>query len=64
MEFIDLKAQQDRIRDLITERIVKVLNHRQFINGPEVEEFERAMGKYVVEQSIIIWPLMIVGWLL
>ena len=38
--FIDLKAQQKLIRDKIDERIKTVLDHGQYILGPEVKELE------------------------
>ncbi len=41
--FIDLKAQYGRLRDAIDRRIRAVLDHGQFILGPEVAEFERAL---------------------
>jgi UDP-2-acetamido-2-deoxy-ribo-hexuluronate aminotransferase len=40
MEFIDLIAQQARIRTKIEENIKQVLNHGQYILGPEVHELE------------------------
>ncbi|HRQ87258.1 MAG TPA: aminotransferase DegT, partial [Bacteroidia bacterium] len=36
MDFIDLKSQQRRIRSKIDQRIAKVLDHGQYILGPEV----------------------------
>ncbi len=47
MEFIDLKAQQDRIRDQIDANIRKVLDHGQYIMGPEVYEFEERLADFV-----------------
>ena len=41
--FIDLKAQQDRIREDLNRRIQKVLEHGQYIMGPEVKELETAL---------------------
>jgi dTDP-4-amino-4,6-dideoxygalactose transaminase len=38
--FIDLKAQQARIRDKIEARFKAVLDHGAYINGPEVAELE------------------------
>ena len=38
--FIDLKAQQDRIKTDLNQRIQKVLDHGQYIMGPEVAELE------------------------
>ncbi len=47
MEFIDLKAQQKRIRDKIEEAIKRVLDHGRYIMGPEVEELEKVLARYV-----------------
>ena len=44
--FIDLKAQQKLIRKKIEERIKKVLNHGQYILGPEVAELEKKLRIY------------------
>ena len=41
--FIDLKAQQNRIRDRIEARFKTVLDHGAYINGPEVAELEAAL---------------------
>ena len=40
MDFIDLSAQQEIIRDKIEKKIKTVLAHGQYIMGPEVFELE------------------------
>ncbi len=47
MDFIDLKSQQRRIRGLLEERIRAVLDHGQYILGPEVAELEQTLARYV-----------------
>ncbi|WP_305038559.1 DegT/DnrJ/EryC1/StrS family aminotransferase [Halomonas alkalisoli] len=47
IEFIDLKAQQLKIRDRINSGIRQVLEHGKYILGPEVEELERRLADYV-----------------
>lgn len=47
MEFIDLKTQQLEIRDDIEANIRKVLDHGQYIMGPEVSELEEKLAEYV-----------------
>lgn len=47
MQFIDLKTQYLRLKDEIDARIHRVLDHGQFIMGPEIAELERAMASYV-----------------
>ena len=46
MQFIDLGAQQKRIRDKIEKNVNAVLNHGKYIMGPEVGELERSLGHY------------------
>jgi UDP-2-acetamido-2-deoxy-ribo-hexuluronate aminotransferase len=46
MEFIDLKAQQARIKDKIDAAIQRVLAHGQYILGPEVTELEEKLTAY------------------
>jgi UDP-2-acetamido-2-deoxy-ribo-hexuluronate aminotransferase len=41
--FVDLVAQQKRIRPLIEERFIRILDHGAYINGPEVRELEEAL---------------------
>ncbi len=45
--FIDLRAQQDRIRQAIEERINRVLDHGKYIMGPEVKELEERLTEFV-----------------
>lgn len=45
--FIDLAAQQRRIRAQIEARIKKVLDHGQYIMGPEIAELEQKLAAFV-----------------
>ena len=47
MQFIDLKAQQKLIRVKIDQRIKKILDHGQYIMGPEIDELEERLSDYV-----------------
>ena len=47
MQFIDLKAQQDRIKSKIDKSIQDVLSHGKYIMGPEVFELEEKLADYV-----------------
>ena len=47
MEFIDLSYQQKRIRGKIEANIQAVLNHGQYIMGPEVASLEQELSRYV-----------------
>ena len=60
MQFIDLKAQQNQIiskgltlRDDIENNIKKVIDHGQYIQGPEVKELENILSNYVGVKNCI-----------
>lgn len=46
MQFIDLAAQQFRIKDKIDAGIQRVMNHGQYILGPEVHELEERLAEF------------------
>ncbi|MFN9728442.1 DegT/DnrJ/EryC1/StrS family aminotransferase [Acidovorax sp.] len=46
MEFTDLRAQYLQLKTDIDARIQKVLNHGQYILGPEVHELEERLASY------------------
>ncbi|MDK8463843.1 DegT/DnrJ/EryC1/StrS family aminotransferase [Marinobacter sp. SS13-12] len=46
MQFVDLAAQQTRIKDKIDANIQKVLAHGKYILGPEVAELEERLAVY------------------
>lgn len=46
MQFIDLAAQQARIREEIDTRVARVLDHGRYIMGPEVAELEAALAEF------------------
>lgn len=45
-QFIDLGAQQIQIRRKLDEAVQKVMDHGQYIMGPEVKEFESSLEKF------------------
>ena len=47
MQFIDLVAQQKRIRDKIESNILAVLDHGKYIMGPEIKTLEQRLADYV-----------------
>jgi dTDP-4-amino-4,6-dideoxygalactose transaminase len=47
MDFIDLKAQQKRIKEQLDANIQRVLAHGNYIMGPEVKELEKQLAAYV-----------------
>lgn len=44
MEFVDLKAQYKHLKSSIDARIHAVIDHSQFVMGPEVAELEQALS--------------------
>jgi len=46
MEFIDLATQQKKIREQIDRGIANVLNHGQYIMGPEIAAIENELARY------------------
>lgn len=53
MQFIDLKAQLQKIRPQIDLAIKKVLDHGVFIMGPEVYEFEKKLAEFCGVKHVI-----------
>ena len=53
MDFIDLKKQQEPIRKNIDKRISKVLNHGQYILGPEVKELENKLSLFSKSKYVL-----------
>ena len=47
MQFVDLAAQYKRIREKIGTNIQKVLDHGQYILGPEIRELEEKLREFV-----------------
>ena len=54
IDFIDLKAQQQRIRGSLEQRIKKVMDHGAYIMGPEIAELEEQLAKYVGIKHCIV----------
>nr|VFK29012.1 MAG: dTDP-4-amino-4,6-dideoxygalactose transaminase [Candidatus Kentron sp. MB]VFK29545.1 MAG: dTDP-4-amino-4,6-dideoxygalactose transaminase [Candidatus Kentron sp. MB]VFK74822.1 MAG: dTDP-4-amino-4,6-dideoxygalactose transaminase [Candidatus Kentron sp. MB] len=46
MQFIDLKAQQDRIRPQLDAALRRVLDHGRYILGPEVAQLEQRLAEF------------------
>jgi len=47
MEFVDLNAQQARIKERIDAGVQRVMSHGKYILGPEVAELEEKLAAYV-----------------
>lgn len=53
IEFIDLKAQYAALKASIDARIHRVLDHGQYIMGPEVRELEESLESYTAAKHCI-----------
>lgn len=53
MQFIDLKTQYNVLRESINTRIQTVLDHGQYILGPEVSELEEILSAYTEAKHCI-----------
>jgi len=53
MQFIDLAAQYQHLKERIDLRIQKVLDHGKYIMGPEVQELEEKLADYVGVKHVI-----------
>ena len=51
--FIDLKTQQKHIRSKIDNRIKRVLDHGQYILGPEVKELENELCRFSNSKHVL-----------
>ena len=51
--FIDLKTQQKHIRSKIDNRIKRVLDHGQYILGPEVKELENELSRFSNSKHVL-----------
>ena len=46
LDFIDLKTQYAALKEAIAQRMQRVLDHGQYIMGPEVKELEDKLAAY------------------
>ncbi len=53
MQMVDLKSQYLRIKSEIDQAVLNVLDHGQFINGPEVKQFQHALQRYTGADHVI-----------
>lgn len=53
LEFVDLKSQYAALKGQIAERMQRVLDHGQYIMGPEVKELEERLAAYAGSKHCI-----------
>ncbi|NTV02119.1 MAG: DegT/DnrJ/EryC1/StrS family aminotransferase [Chlorobiaceae bacterium] len=70
MQFIDLTTQKDRIRERVLQRLEAIVDHGQYVMGPEVPELEKQLAAYVGTKHCVscssgtdalLMPLMAMG---
>ena len=58
MQFIDLHAQQKRLKAEIDAGIADVLSHGRYILGPQVVEFETQLAKFAQARHAVSLSLI------
>lgn len=53
MQFIDLGAQRERIREKLDSAVLNVVADGRYILGPQVAEFEKKLGEYLGVEHVI-----------
>ena len=53
IKFIDLNAQQLGIREKIEKRIKIILDHGQYIQGPEIKQLESKLSHYTNSKYVL-----------
>jgi len=53
MQFVDLAAQQKRLRNKIESNIATVLDHGKYIMGPEIKRLEERLADYIGVKNAI-----------
>src|SRR4030081_899357 len=53
VSFIDIAAQRRRLGKSIDDAVARVLNHCQFINGPEVTTLEAALAEFSGAKHVV-----------
>jgi dTDP-4-amino-4,6-dideoxygalactose transaminase len=53
IQFIDLAAQRARLGNSIDQAVKRVMDHCQFINGPEVNQFEAELAAYTGAKHVV-----------
>ncbi|MGY4571683.1 MULTISPECIES: DegT/DnrJ/EryC1/StrS family aminotransferase [Bradyrhizobium] len=51
--FIDIAAQRQRLGKSVDDAVARVLNHCQFVNGPEVTALEKALADYSGAKHVV-----------
>ena len=53
LQMVDLKSQYDKIKDTVNASIQEVLDTTSYINGPQVQSFQKNLEKYLDVKHVI-----------
>ena len=53
IQMVDLKSQYDKIKDVVNASIQEVLDNTAYINGPEVQKFQKNLETYLGVKHVI-----------
>ena len=53
IQMVDLKRQYEKIQPEIDEAVIRVIRSTQYINGPEVKEFQKELEEYLGVKHVI-----------
>ena len=50
---VDLQSQYQKIKNVVDEKVLNVMSSAQFINGPEVQNFQKELEQYLDVKHVI-----------
>jgi len=53
IQMVDLQSQYQKIKNVVDEKVLNVMSSAQFINGPEVQNFQKELEEYLGVKNVI-----------
>ena len=53
IQMVDLQSQYQKIKNEVDEKVLNVMGSAQFINGPEVQNFQKELEQYLDVKNVI-----------
>jgi dTDP-4-amino-4,6-dideoxygalactose transaminase len=53
IQMVDLQSQYQKIKNEVDEKVLNVMQSAQFINGPEVQNFQKELEQYLGVKHVI-----------
>lgn len=53
IQMVDLQSQYQKIKNIVDEKVLNVMSSAQFINGPEVQQFQKELEEYLGVKNVI-----------